>query len=297
MSRNSHPVSLRPDPDSELEDTEISLGDCSFPLRFNILRNSLTEAERKVGDYFLKNPKAVYLSITEVAQDSSLGYGSIIRFCRKIGCAGFQDFKVLLAQELSTFQESSKGKDSDLIYDYGEKLKSDLLNTIQLLDRNVLQKIARLLCQTRFVLTSGIAGSAALAHGFNYRLSRVGICSAVDCEGYTMAIRAAVLEPGDIFFAISFSGSTKDLLGAVEIAKERGAKIIALTNFIQSPLVDLADYSLFGATDRDPFSCEVFSNVTRDFVLDLLFVQICEIHPKAHETIQRTFEAISGRRI
>ncbi len=297
MYKNPLPDSLTPHPETGLEDRAISLQECSFPLRFSILRNSLTQAERKVGNYFLKNPKAAYLSITEVTQDSSLGYGSIIRFCRKIGCAGFQDFKVLLAQELTAFQQTSKDKDTNIIFDYGEKIKSDLLNTIQLLDRNVLQKIARLLCQTRFVLISGVAGSAALAHGLNYRLIRVGICSVVDCEGYTMAIRAAALEPGDIFFAISFSGATKDLLSSVEIAKERGAKIIALTNFIQSPLVDLADYSLFGATDRDPFSCEVFSNVTRDFVLDLLFVQICEIHPQAHETIQRTFEAISGRRI
>jgi DNA-binding MurR/RpiR family transcriptional regulator len=131
----------------------------------------------------------------------------------------------------------------------------------------------------------------------NYRLSRIGIYSAADCEGYTMAIRAATLQKGDVFFGMSFSGATKDLVNAARIAKERGAVVVALTAFIKSPLGEIADFTLVGAADRDPFSCEIFPNSPRDFILDLLIAEICEIRPGALETIQNTFEAISDRRI
>ncbi len=279
------------------EDREFSLQGCSYPLRLNILKNSLTASERKVGEYFLGNPEAAYLSITEVAQVSVLGYGTIIRFCRKMGCAGFQDFKVLLAQELGAADRAEKGEGTDSVTDHAEKMQSDLRDTVKLLDRKALQKVARCLARARFVLVAGIAGSAALAHGFNYRLSRVGVYSAAYCEGYPMAIRAATLRKGDVFFGMSFSGATKDLVKAADIAKSQNATVVALTGFIRSPLGEVAADTLVGVSDRDPFSCEVFSNVPRDFVLDLLFAELCRIRPNAGELIQKTFEAIADRRV
>lgn len=282
---------------TDSEDPEFSLHDCSYSLRLSILRNSLTAAERKVGEYFLENPEAAYLSITEVTQVSALGYGTIIRFCRKMGCAGFQDFKVLLAQELGAADRAGRAGHTDSVTDHAEKMRSNLRDTVNLLDRKALQKVARCLARARFVLVGGIAGSAALAHGFNYRLSRVGIYSAAYNEGYPMAIRAATLKTGDVFFGMSFSGATKDLVYAAKIAKREKATVVALTGFIKSPLGEVADDTLIGVSDRDPFSCEIFSNVPRDFVLDLLFAEICRIRPKAEELIQKTFEAIADRRV
>ncbi|RKX35919.1 MAG: hypothetical protein DRP71_01880 [Verrucomicrobia bacterium] len=276
---------------------ESSLQGCSYPLRLSILKNALTAAEKKAGEYFLGNPEAAYLSITEVAQTSSLGYGTIIRFCQKMGCAGFQDFKVLLAQELGAAGRAGKAEQPDSVSAHTEKMRSDLRNTVNLLDRKALKKIAASMVRARFVLVAGIAGSAALAHGFNYRLSRVGIYSAACTEGYPMAIRAATLKKGDVFFGMSFSGATKDLVNAAQIAKREKATVVALTGFIKSPLGEVANETLVGVSDRDPFSCEIFSNVPRDFVLDLLFAEICGICPKADELIQKTFEAISDRRI
>ena len=112
-----------------------------------------------------------------------------------------------------------------------------------------------------------------------------------------MAIRAATLHKGDVFIGMSFSGATKDLVNAARIAKEQGAVVVALTAFLKSPLGELADYTLVGTSDRDPFSCEIFPNSPRDFILDLLITEICSIRPGALDTIQRTFEAISDRRI
>ncbi len=41
----------------------------------------------------------------------------------------------------------------------------------------------------------------------------------------------SVLRPGDAVVAISYSGTTRDTLRSVEIAKEAGAKVVALTRF------------------------------------------------------------------
>lgn len=278
------------------ESKDAALMGCAFPLRFNLAQHSLTETEKRVGEYFLKHPESVYLSITEVTQTSGLGYGSIIRFCRKIGCAGFQDFKVLLAQELRESEQNNQ-KTNDPVEAYLEKQNADLSSTVKLLDRNVLSQAARAICNAGFVMVGGIAGSAPLAHGFDYRLSRLGIASTPYFEGYTMSIRAATLKKGDVFIGMSFSGATKDLVHTAKIAAERKATVIGISAFSQSPLEEVAHYNLVGVSDRDPYSCEIFSNLTRDFVLDLLITEIIKNKPDSEEIIQKTFEAISDRRI
>jgi len=271
--------------------------DQPFSVRLRILENSLTQTEKKVGKYFLSNPDAVYLSITEVVEDSGLGYGTIMRFCQKLGCSGFQEFKVLLAQEMALPKTYDNFDESDQVSRYEKKIAAELANTEKLIDHRVLLKVAKALNVAKCVLVTGIAGSASLAVGFNYRLNRLGINALVICDGYNLAIRAASLEAKDVFFAISFSGATKDILSAAKVAKGRKAIIVSLTNFIRAPLVDLANYSLFSSTDRDPMSCEIFSNISSDFVLDVLFSQLYQIRKDAKKIVKRTFEAISDRRV
>jgi len=187
--------------------------------------------------------------------------------------------------------------ESDRISMYGKRIAAELINTEKLIDRRVLLKVAEALNGTKRVLATGIAGSASLAVGFDYRLNRLGINALVICDGYNLAIRAASLDAKDVFFAISFSGATKDILSAAKVAKGRKAVIVSLTNFIHAPLVDLANYSLFSSTDRDPMSCEIFSNISSDFVLDVLFSQLYQIHKDAKKIVKRTFAAISDRRV
>lgn len=101
--------------------------DQSFSVRLQILENSLTQTEKKVGKYFLSNPDAVYLSITEVVEDSGLGYGTIMRFCQKLGCSGFQEFKVLLAQEMALPKAGDNFDESDRVSRYGKRLQPSWL--------------------------------------------------------------------------------------------------------------------------------------------------------------------------
>lgn len=52
------------------------------------------------------------------------------------------------------------------------------------------------------------------------------------------------IKPGDVCIAISGSGNSKNVLNAVEYAKERGNKIIGLTGFGGGKLKELSDISL-----------------------------------------------------
>ena len=53
-----------------------------------------------------------------------------------------------------------------------------------------------------------------------------------------------VIDPGDVIIAISGSGNSKNVINAVEYAKEQGNKIIGLTGFNGGKLKELSDISL-----------------------------------------------------
>lgn len=277
--------------------TGASLRDMPLLERFRILRDSLTNSERLAGDYFLQHPESVYLSITDVVQESGISYGCIMRFCRKVGCVGFQEFKVLLAQEVAKGQEKRSKGSPDLFQQTVEKTQRDIVGTHSLLDEQTTLRAARLLSKARQILIGGIAGSASPAVGFEYKLSRLGLPVTVITEGYNLAIRAATLRENDVFLAISFSGATHDILHAAEVARTNGATVICLTAFLKAPLVERADLSFFMSTDHDPLACEAFSTIPCNFVLDVLFAQLCGIRRNARKMIEKTFQAVSDKRI
>lgn len=51
-------------------------------------------------------------------------------------------------------------------------------------------------------------------------------------------------KPGDVLLAISTSGSSKNVLKAVDVAKARGMKVVSLTGRQQSPIGSLADVDI-----------------------------------------------------
>ncbi len=265
--------------------------------RFRVLRSSLTHSERLACEYFSKHPESVYLSITDVVQESGISYGCVMRLCRKVGCAGFQEFKVLLAQELAKSSSQQDKEHSSPFHQTVEKTRRDIVGTHSLLDEKTAIRAARLINKAKRILVGGIAGSASPAIDFEYKLSRLGLPVTVITEGYNLAIRAATLSDKDVFLAISFSGATRDILHAVEVARANQATVICVTAFLKAPLAELSDLRFFLSTDHDPMSCEAFSTIPCIFVLDVLFAQLCKIRRNARATIEKTFHAVSNKRI
>ena len=63
---------------------------------------TLRKSEVKVAEYVLAAPQHVmHMRIVDLAQEAQVSEPTIVRFCRAIGCNGFQEFKVRIAQEIA----------------------------------------------------------------------------------------------------------------------------------------------------------------------------------------------------
>lgn len=62
---------------------------------------SFNELETSLYNYISKNSeKVAYMRIRELADETHVSTATILRFCRKINCEGFSEFKVKLKMYL-----------------------------------------------------------------------------------------------------------------------------------------------------------------------------------------------------
>ncbi|WP_425266294.1 MurR/RpiR family transcriptional regulator [Aeromonas lusitana] len=106
------------------------------------------------------------------------------------------------------------------------------------------------------------------------------------------AMNATSLTEGDVVIAVSSSGSTKDLLHTVQLAKGRGAHVIVLSNTSRSPLATLADQLLVAAKPEGPLTAGSFhSKISAMLLIELLVQRLLENHPERETAISDSAKA------
>ncbi|MCO6046188.1 MurR/RpiR family transcriptional regulator [Aeoliella sp. ICT_H6.2] len=269
-----------------------------WAIRFQRLRDEMTDSEQRVGAYFLEHPDSLQKSISELVEVSGLGYGTVIRFCKKLGCRGFQEFKVLMARDvIGKNTDEQSGGDPDFFQIVCDRINDDLARTARNLDRNEVERAASALRNASRVLCVGVASSAPLALSLEWKIKRLGIKSSFLSDGYVMAVEASLLSEDEVLVAVSSSGTTKDIVTAAKLARSAGATVVAITNFRKTPLVEASQIRLVTSGGRDPLIAEVPSLADGELVLTLLAECIRRLDPDVDATVLKTFDAIADRKL
>ncbi|WP_220702420.1 MurR/RpiR family transcriptional regulator [Aeromonas veronii] len=256
--------------------------------------NTYSQTLQRLGQFVLEQPQRVlYLTITELARESGTSEASVTRLCRGVGCRGYTEFKMALAletqqEQASQPQASATSAFSTLI----EESVAALRDTGALVSKDALLQSAELLEQARQIQIYGVAASAMIGEYLAYRLLRMGISAQQFSDMHRAAMNATSLKLGDVVIAVSSSGSTKDLLHAVQLGKEHGASIIVLSNTSRSPLATQADQLLVAAKPEGPLTAGSFhSKISAMLVIELLSQQLLENRPELAGAISDSAKA------
>ncbi|WP_447833008.1 MurR/RpiR family transcriptional regulator [Aeromonas veronii] len=262
-----------------------------------LLRHQLatySQTLQRLGQFVLEQPQRVlYLTITELARESGTSEASVTRLCRGVGCRGYTEFKMALA--LETQQEQANQPQASATSAFStliEESVAALRDTGALVSQQALLQSAELLEKARQIQIYGVAASAIIGEYLAYRLLRMGISAQQFSDMHRAAMNATSLKPGDVVIAVSSSGSTKDLLHAVQLGKEHGASIIVLSNTSRSPLATLADQLLVAAKPEGPLTAGSFhSKISAMLVIELLSQQLLEKRPELGNAISESAKA------
>lgn len=126
-----------------------------------------------------------------------------------------------------------------------EEVMKEINQVMALVDSNQLASLMSYYTKDKKIFVSGAGRSGFQAKGFAMRLMHLGYQSYVMGETITPPLHS-----GDLFVAISGSGTTKKVLMEAEAAKKKGLMVLAVTSVKDSSLAQLADAVLIvpGAT-------------------------------------------------
>jgi RpiR family carbohydrate utilization transcriptional regulator len=199
--------------------------------------DALPAAQRQVGRVFLDDPqRSIRANVEELARLADVSAPTVVRFCRALGFDGLSDFKLQLAQSLGVGTPylhravSPSDKPADVVHKIVYGAAAALTNLENLLDVAAIEAaIAKLAAARRIDCYSVGFISTFLANDAQARFSRLGLASNAYFDAHMQLISAASLTSRDVVVAVSHVGRMPTLLDAVEVAREQGATVVAVT--------------------------------------------------------------------
>lgn len=249
--------------------------------RIRLQSNQFTSAQERIVRYLKENDKeALTLPINELAKRCQVGDATVIRFYRLLGYENYAMFRIALAQELSEtdvrpIYEEVETKDgvSDVIRKVIDSTNQGISDLEKQISEVKLEEFADMLLRASTIHVLGLGASGVVAQDVMHKLMRLGCKIIAYSDSHLMTIAASIARPDEVFFAISHSGETTDILRTLELAKQRGCKTCALTSAIGSSITRLVDVYLLSCTRETKMRSDaMISRIVQLVVIDMLYV-------------------------
>ena len=233
---------------------------------------------RRAADHVLHHPNEVGVrSMRQLADRAGVTPNTLVRLARAVGFDGWQDFRRPFSERLSRGGEdffpdrarwlqslAAGGSHGQL---YRDMAATSLANVEQLFSgatpddvKQVAERIIR--AGTTYVL--GVGSAYSLAHLFWY-IGRMALDNLVQVprQGNLPIDDIARIRGGDLLLAMTFTPYRSDVVNAVDLARERGATIVAISDSRTSPIALRAEHVFVAPTTTPQF----FPSLSAAFVL------------------------------
>lgn len=229
----------------------------SFLERIDTIYNGLSPAQQKVTLYIRKKWEQIcMMTAKEVAQKAEVSEATVQRIAVCLGFKSFRDMKMKIRGSLLKnraivnfkLKDGQKENKAGLLDEHVSMEASNILQTFRMNRDEAFQRGASLLINAGRIwvlgdkMGSGV--SAYLAFSLNYLIGKAVLLNLSTCDEYLSS-----MDSGDVLILVGFQRYSAKTLKAARIAKDSGAKILALTDCSLSPFAKLADAAFFAQTE------------------------------------------------
>lgn len=208
---------------------------------------------KKIASYILTDPTLVLsLTANEIAANSKASPASVTRFSKSLGFDSWEEMKLSIATKKGAEQAP---KMIDPIVSSGDsieivcaKVESLLNSTVEdlfcLIDKKALAEGIKKIRKAENIYLMGIGSSSLTAYDLYHKFNRAGKRAVFNYDVHMQFEFLNYSTPNDVLIAISYSGHSKELLIACEIAKQNGTPIIFITRNSSERILELGDIIL-----------------------------------------------------
>ena len=256
--------------------------------------DSFTRSERKIVDYVLEHQKETqYISITDLSAECEVAVSTVSLFCRKLKLAGFNDFKLELARAALSAGDSKDRLSGEILPEdtpglvMGKVLhtvQEELNNAYHMLAEKAVTRAVDLLRGAGQVLCLGQGNHSVVALAAWAQFSTTSPKFKTIQDSHMQTVALSTLGREDVVLYFSYSGATHEVLEAAEVIRSRGARLILVTRYLNSPASAYADTVLLCGPNEQPFQLGSSADlIAQLYVVEVLLSEFVRRDPEQAE--------------
>lgn len=241
-----------------------------------------TDSEKLIADYLLSNNESIInLSAKEIGEITNTSAATLIRFSKKLGFESLNEMKLKLSMSLRDIKEKAdfeyinkKLETTDIIYGIKKSIDKVMEKTVNLIQEEDLEKAIELLSKAKNIYIYSVGVSGLVGQDFYYKLSRINKRCIAHVDTHLQITSSILMDPGDVAVAISYSGTTKEVIKCVENANKNNVPVISITKAsISNKLEDLSDITLkVPYVEKSLREGAMSSRISQLAIIDMLFI-------------------------
>ena len=225
--------------------------------------DGFSKGQKRIAEYILSDyDKAAFMTAAKLGKTAQVSESTVVRFASELGYSGYpamqKALQGLIRGRLTSVQRirASEMEEGDLLSRAMHRDVETINATIESIDRTAFANVVEKLLAAEHVYIVGVRSSAFLAGYLNFylRLLMDNVILVKHSAAGEIYEQMVHIGPKDVLIAISFPRYSNMVIHAVDMACERGADVIAITDNGMSPLMPYATEALF-------VQCEALSYV------------------------------------
>ena len=256
-----------------------------------------SKGQKQIARFILEHyDKAAFMTASRLGVTVGVSESTVVRFATELGYDGYPHLqralqemirnKLTSVQRMEVVGDRMGGRD---VLQTVLHADTDMIRvTLDEIDRDAFQGAVDALMGAKRIYILGMRSSSALASflGFYFNLLFENVTLVHTNSVSEIFEQVLRVGPGDVLFGISFPRYSKRTLSAMKYARDRGARVIALTDSQLSPLARVADHVLLARSDMASF---VDSLVAPLSVINALIVAV---GMSRRDEIEQTFNKL-----
>lgn len=256
----------------------------------------LSKGQKLIADFILKHyDKAAFMTAAKLGQNVGVSESTVVRFAIELGYDGYPKLQKSLQELVKTKLTAVQRLEmtNDLVDEENalkSVLKADMENirtTMEKVNQKTFDSFVDNIVEAKKVYIIGLRSSSALSEflGFylNLILNKVVVLQHGMSDIYEQMLN---LGPEDVIIGIGFPRYSIKTVEILKFARDRGARVLCVTDSLLSPLAAISDLTLIAQSNMASF---VDSLVAPMSIINAIIISV---GLKRREAVTQTFSKL-----
>lgn len=221
----------------------------------------LTPAQHHIAQFLMENgDAAAFMTARQMASAVGQSDAAVVRFAKAVGYGGFSKFRDALRGELldiagsSGMQAQAIDDPSDRMHQHVASISDELIRkTIEINSTNAFEAVVSSFIEAARISVTGHGTSYPLAVYLSMHLNQcLDKARIFTVDHGDLAERFRSVGETDVFVGIGYIRYLPYTIEILRQAKKSGARVVAITDKLSSPLAEHADHVLLSARSSGP---------------------------------------------